>query len=140
MKVFRESAPVLTLYLKGLLAAERATDVRLGLVILLNHYKSRARIPEALSILASSSVWRLARRDYLVSMGLAWTAAAFFVVLPDVTQAWLTANLREGRLDVVTLSRTLQKIRDSRAVPADRKAALTARFSEVFARKTGNLA
>lgn len=140
MKVFRLRHSALTAYLKGLLMSPRPTDVRLGLVILLNHYKTAERIPDALSFVESAAVYKLARQDYLVSMALAWMAAAFYVVLPETLEDRLLNSLRRGRLDAVTLSRALQKIRDSRAVAASQKAALTARFSEVFARRTGNLA
>lgn len=140
LKVFREEDPRLTAYLGNLLTDERPMVLRLGLVILLSHYAGGDRLGTALRFLGESRAYGLARSHYLMSMGLAWCLATLFVSDPPRVERKIRADFEEGRLDLTTLRRTLQKIRDSRRVTPSQKASLTARFSELIARTPSNLA
>lgn len=140
LKTFREESIQSNAYLGALLTDERPMAVRLGLVILLCQRKAVGDIDVSLGLLTGASAYELARTEYLVSTGLAWLFATYFAVDPEKIEARVEADVRRGRIDPVTLARTLQKIRDSRRVSKADKLRITARFSERLSRspsKTG---
>ena len=134
LKDFRSGAFQFNAYIAALLTDERPMAVRLGLVLLLTHRNAPEDLDTSLGLLSGSVAYEMARDNYLVSMGLAWLFATYAAVDPQKIEARLEADLRRGWLDVVTLARTLQKVRDSKRVPAPVKSRLTARFSERPAR------
>ncbi len=112
-------------FIESLLDNPNPWYVRTGLVLILNHYIDRSELDWVLSAFSRTNVRALARTHYYVSMALAWAASVFFIRFPDEVAAWLRTVAEEEAVDIVTVRRAVQKVRDSYRVPDEAKKRLT---------------
>ena len=120
-------------FIESLLDDPNPWYVRTGLVLILNHYIDRAELDWVLSAFTRTNVRARAREHYYVSMALAWAASIFFIRFPDEVAAWLRTVAEEETIDIVTVRRAVQKVRDSYRVPEDVKKNLTEAIKAIAA-------
>lgn len=105
-------------FLVPYLDAPAPFSVRFAAVMLLDYFVNEAYIDRVLPLLAA-----VRREEYYVRMGVAWALSVCYIRFPERTLPVLAAP---DRLDADTRRMTVQKICDSRRVPAADKAALRA--------------
>ena len=94
---------------------------RIAIVCMLDWYLTDEYIEDVFLRLS-----KITSDDYYVEMAKAWLYATAYIKLPDYTEDYLKRTLA---ISQSTLSKTLQKIRDSRRVPKNKKEELTKYFS-----------
>lgn len=97
--------------IEELLSAQETYSVRLGYVLLLDHYMTQEDIGRVLSYC------RRSRGEYYIDMAIAWLISVAFVKFPRETEVLLRDNL----LDDFTQNKAIQKIRESYRVGKDEK-------------------
>lgn len=91
-------------FLQQLYGSPGTYDIRFAAVMSLLYFMNQAQLGEVLECLA-----RCRTTDYYASQGVAWALAEAFFCDPERTVDFLA----QGRMDEVTLGRTLRKIRES---------------------------
>lgn len=84
-------------------------DRRFAIVMLLNYFLYPEELPRIFQVFEEVS-----RREYYVQMALAWALSMAYAKFPEATLAYLQNCTLEDDI----LRKTLQKIRESRQVPA----------------------
>lgn len=102
-------------FLLPYLHAEEEFAVRFGVVMLLWHFLEPPWLPRVLDALDT-----VCHPGYYARMAVAWAISATYIRSPEETAAYL----RRCTLDDFTYRKSLQKIRESHAVPAADKAAI----------------
>lgn len=87
-------------------------EIRLAVVLLLQYYVDSEHIDEVLSLLGGVDCTM-----YYTSMAVAWALSVCYVKFKDKTEAYLKSSC----LDLITLRRTVGKIRDSYRVSEEDK-------------------
>lgn len=120
-------------FIESLLVNESPWYVRTGLVLMLHHYIDRNELDWVLEGFSNQNVRAHARRYYYVSMALAWAASIFFIRFPDEIATWLRESAETQSVDIVTIRRAVQKVRDSYRVSDDAKKSLTLAIKTIAA-------
>ncbi|KAB1440098.1 DNA alkylation repair protein [Candidatus Galacturonibacter soehngenii] len=100
------------IYLDTLLSSKRPWQVRMGVVIILNHYLNDDYINQ---IFLKISTVRL--DSYYVKMAVAWLLSSAYTNYPGVTYGYLT----NCTLETWTYNKTLEKILEQKDVPNEQK-------------------
>lgn len=111
-KVFRRHRPELLEHVRVWLGSEAPYTVRFGLGMLMEHYLDEAFQTEYPELVAG-----LRAEDYYVKMMIAW----YFATALAKQYAAALPFLEQGRLDVWTHNKAIQKAVESRRIPPERK-------------------
>ena len=111
-KVFRRHRPELLERVRAWLGSDAPYTVRFGLGMLMEHYLDDAFQTEYPELVA-----RLRAEDYYVKMMIAW----YFATALAKQYAAALPFLEQGRLDVWTHNKAIQKAVESRRIPPERK-------------------
>lgn len=95
--------------------SDREFTVRFALVMLLNYYVDEGYIGQLFPIFDS-----VKHEGYYVKMAVAWAISICYAKYPEKCMRYL----KENRLDDFTYNKALQKIIESRCVPAQEKEAI----------------
>ena len=132
VRVFRENREELIGYVGEKLASDDPWTVRVAEVWLLEHYRDARWTQAALDLLGGGTSRALALAasgDYYLSMSLAWCLSMLATADLEAVCSRIESWRAEGRLDDVTLRRTVRKIRESLQFTRETKAAVSARFA-----------
>ncbi|MDO5532972.1 DNA alkylation repair protein [Sutterella sp.] len=135
MKPCREHPEESLAFIDGLLKSGDVWRIRVGLVLLLEHFAAAPWTARALKMSLSAPVLRSARNAYYVSMALAWALSVFFVEDPVRTEKALRDAVERGKIDSVTARRATQKVRDSFRVTRAQKADLSQNIAKSLAER-----
>ena len=132
VKIFRERPEELLGHVGEKLASDDPWTVRVAEVWLLEHYRDARWTQAALDLLGGGTSRALplaASGDYYLSMSLAWCLSMLATADLEAVCSRIESWRAEGRLDDVTLRRTVRKIRESLQFTKETKAAVSARFA-----------
>ena len=111
-RVFRRHRPELLERVRAWLGSDAPYTVRFGLGMLMEHYLDEAFQTEYPELVAG-----LRAEDYYVKMMIAW----YFATALAKQYAAALPFLEQGRLDVWTHNKAIQKAVESRRIPPERK-------------------
>ena len=132
VKIFRERPEELLGHVGEKLASDDPWTVRVAEVWLLEHYRDARWTQAALDLLGGGTSRALplaASGDYYLSMSLAWCLSMLATADLEAVCSRIESWRAEGRLDDVTLRRTVRKIRESLQFTKETKAAVSTRFA-----------
>ncbi len=124
------TAAALWSWCKELLADGGEFPMRVGVVMIMDRFRDREHLEEALGLLTGTH-----SETYYYRMGQAWALSFFYIAFPAETEEAMFS----GRLDAQELRMTVAKIGDSYRVPAAEKQRLRTRQKEYRGRSLGKV-
>ena len=112
LKFTKEYKTVVWYFLMPYLQSKKEFELRFGIVMLLFYYIEDTYIEEILDILKE-----IRHEAYYVKMAIAWMLSMCYVKYPDE----VGKILKQKELDAVTHQKTIQKICESKQIPAEKK-------------------
>ncbi|WP_099467603.1 DNA alkylation repair protein [Konateibacter massiliensis] len=100
------------IYLETLLKSKHPWQIRMGVVIILNHYLNEEYINQIFLRLDD-----VRQDNYYVKMAIAWLISTAYQKYPGITYGYLT----NCKLETWTYNKSLEKILELRDVPNDQK-------------------
>ncbi len=115
LKITRRYSEQVWDFLQPYLQSDGTYEIRFAVVMLLRYYIDQAHLSKLFLIFN-----QIHHPDYYVKMAVAWAISMCYLQFPQETMAYL----KDNGLDDETYHKALQKIRDSRQVDQQTKAAL----------------
>ncbi len=131
LKVFRDHPLELLSYVSQKLASSDPWTVRVAEVWLLEHYRAPEWVKTSLDLLdapGSRALSLAASGDYYLSMSLAWCLSMLAAGDAEAAYARIEGWRDVGRMDEMTIRRTVRKICDSYRFTPEEKAYAAARL------------
>lgn len=120
LTAFRKDPERVWRFLQPYLESKQEYEARFAAVVLLDHFKDSAYLPQILEGFS-----RCPARGYYARMGIAWAISVYFAAFPQPVEDFLES----GALDPETLQKTRRKILESTRVSASVKEQLRSRWS-----------
>ena len=112
LKIFNKNNDECYSYIQKLINSNNSFDIRLGIVLLLDHYINDNYIDKILKI-----VLNIKDDNYYVMMALAWLISICYIKYPDKT----IEIIKSKKLNKLVHNKAIQKIIESKRVSIDEK-------------------